>query len=171
MPNESQNPNTSEYSADLLPRHVELLKKSAISTEVAEARGYRSLKSRDDLQERDFLSRQGSVPALAIPVHDVNGRVPFVLIRPNQPRSKGGRIIKYEQPKNTTLRLDVPPLAHAALPDTSKSLWIADGPREADSLVSTRSDLCRRLGLSGMATFSENELGPTCASRLGKGPP
>jgi len=121
---------------ELLPQHVLLLERSHISPEVAKARGYRSLKSRDDIRQIGFQPRQGNVPALAIPVHTVNRQVAFFLIRPDQPRSKGHRIIKYEQPKNTSLRLDVPPSAYAALSVPSKVLWIADGPRQADAVVS-----------------------------------
>jgi hypothetical protein len=125
------------YSNALLSQHVEFLTQSAISPEVAQARGYRSLNSRKEIQDLGFQPRQGNVPALAIPIRDVHGKEAYSLIRPDTPRVKNNRKIRYEQPQGTVLKLDVPTSTRPALSDPSKALWIADGPRQADSLVSS----------------------------------
>ena len=59
--------------------------------------------------------------------------------RPDDPREdaeKPGKFTKYEQPARTGVALDVPPQAHPALSDPSKRLWIVEGEKKADSLVS-----------------------------------
>jgi hypothetical protein len=153
MPDESSSVTTPKYSCDLLPQHAAILSKSAISPEVAEARGYYSLKSRADVKRLGFLPRQGNVPALGIPIRDVHRRVPFVLIRPDQPRRKDLRTIKYEQPKNTILTLDVPPSVHPILCDPSKPLWVVDGPRQADAMASSGVACVATLGYRSWRHF------------------
>ena len=60
------------YPADLLPQHLELIKNSAISPEVARARGYWSAKTRKELVQLGFQPRQGNVPALVMLMSDVD---------------------------------------------------------------------------------------------------
>src|SRR3972149_11817192 len=60
-------------SPDLRPQHAALLKASAISDEVAKARGYRSVDQKARLTELGFASTQARVPALLIPVWAVHG--------------------------------------------------------------------------------------------------
>jgi hypothetical protein len=69
----------------------------------------------------------------------VNGECRFHRARPDNPREdadKPGKFTKYEQPAKTGVALDVPPQAHSALSDPSKRLWIVEGEKKADSLVS-----------------------------------
>src|SRR5438093_5395507 len=59
----------------LLAHHAALLTASAISDEVASARGYRSVERKARLTELGFSVRQARVPALLIPVWSVAGNV------------------------------------------------------------------------------------------------
>jgi Domain of unknown function (DUF3854) len=45
-------------------------------------------------------------------------------------------VIKYEQPPGTSLALDVPRASQPHLGDPTKRLWIVEGEKKADSLVS-----------------------------------
>ena len=53
----------------LSPKHLCMLKEeSAISDEIIEARGYRTITSKDELEELGFARSQCHVPGLLIPV-------------------------------------------------------------------------------------------------------
>jgi Domain of unknown function (DUF3854) len=115
-----------------------LVAESGISLEVIEARGYWTCEDPDDLVDLGFSKPQRRAPALVIPIHDVTGTVRFHRIRPDNPRispQRPDRVIKYEQPAGTPVVLDVPPLAREDLRDTGKRLWITEGEKKADALV------------------------------------
>src|ERR687889_701927 len=63
----------------------------------------------------------------------------FHRIRPDVPRpdaQKPGKVIKYDQPAGVPVALDVPLLAHEDLLDRTRMLWIVEGEKKADTLVS-----------------------------------
>jgi hypothetical protein len=123
-------------SAPLQPHHQALIAASAISSEVASARGYRSVTSEKELAQLGF-SRTQRLPGLVFPVRDVNGNIAFDQLRPDKPRlAKNGKAIKYETPYGAALVVDVPPAARADIRDPMKPLWITEGARKADSAVS-----------------------------------
>jgi len=153
MPEHDQPQSDDKYPNHLLPQHLGLLTKARLSAEVVRLRGYRSAKSRKDLLDLGFQPRQGNVPALVIPIHGVDGQKVNHLIRPDSPRIKQERRIKYELPKGTTLRIDVPPACLVALADTTKELWIADGPIQADAMASARLTCIALLGPHGWRHF------------------
>lgn len=116
-----------------------LLKESSISPEDILARGYFTASSPEQLRELGFDEYQRRTPALVIPVHGTNGGPAFYRARPDDPReyrSDPGKFCKYEQPVGTGVVLDVPPRARPMLSDSSKRLWIVEGEKKADSLVS-----------------------------------
>jgi Domain of unknown function (DUF3854) len=124
----------------LSPEHKRALEEeSAIAPEVISERGYRTATDARELEELGFSRNQRRVPALVIPVHGVDKRLRFYRVRPDDPREdaeKPGKFTKYEQPASTGVALDVPPQAHPALSDPAKRLWIVEGEKKADSLVS-----------------------------------
>jgi len=122
---------------ELQPQHKKLIDDSAVAPEVASARGYRSITTKAELQQLGFKPAQCRVPALFIPVRGLDGSVVSYQIRPDHPRlNKAGKIIKYETPKGSSMRLDIPPSALAALGDPRVPLVITEGVRKADSAVS-----------------------------------
>lgn len=122
---------------DLAPQHRDLLTDSAISDEVAESRGYWTATRRSELERLGFKRAQQNVPALVIPIRDSRGRIVTYQVRPDQPRiSDTGRAIKYETPGDTVPALDVPPGAREGLSHPVAPLWITEGARKADSMVS-----------------------------------
>jgi Domain of unknown function (DUF3854) len=124
----------------LSPEHRRALQEeSAIAPEIISERGYFTSTDPAELEELGFARFQRRVPALVIPVHGVNGECRFHRARPDDPREdadKPGKFTKYEQPAKTGVALDVPPQARSALSDPSKRLWIVEGEKKADSLVS-----------------------------------
>lgn len=124
-------------TADLFDQHLSFLSGRAISAAVAEARGYSSTVLPAWLHDQGF-SRSVSqrIPGLVIPVHDVNGTVPFVQFRPDHPQVLNGKTRKYEIPRFTRLVVDVPPQVLGKMGDPAIPLWITESPPKADAGVS-----------------------------------
>ncbi len=120
----------------LLPQHRKLIEDSAILPDVAKERGYRSVVVRAELRRMGFSDLQARVPALFLPVHGVTGEIIACQIRPDQPRMKEGKLVKYETPPKTKMVLDVPPQCRAALADRSVPLLFTEGIRKGDSAAS-----------------------------------
>jgi hypothetical protein len=128
--------NPAEESS-LLPQHERLIRTvSAIAPEIAVARGYRSLTVRADATRLGFGDAQARVPALLVPIWTVHGEIGSYQLRPDTPRVKNNKAIKYETPRGSTMLLDVPPGSRPALGDPSIPLLITEGPRKADSASS-----------------------------------
>ena len=123
---------------ELLPRHQALLKASAISDEVARARGYWSATTKGELAALGFGPSQQRVPALVVPVWSVAGETATYQIRPDDPRvhPRTGKIVKYETPACAHMVLDVPPAGRQWVLDPSRPLFITEGVRKADSATS-----------------------------------
>ena len=85
----------------LLEHHEALIRGSAISQEVSDARGYRSVTTKAELKRLGFSERQARVPALLLPIWDVYGEIACYQIRPDLPRISKGKPVKYETPRGT----------------------------------------------------------------------
>jgi len=120
----------------LLPQHQALIDASGIIPEVAAARGYRSITAGKELMTMGFSSTQRRVPCLVLPLHSVHGNSPYPQIRPDLPRLRRGKLVKYETPTGVAMRIDVPPSIRDRLGDPHEPLWITEGIRKADSAVS-----------------------------------
>lgn len=125
----------------LLPHHAQMIMDSAIAAGVATERGY--FTATETIHLRGFgwhrsrtLSRL--LPALVIPVRGVldSGAVSHALVRPDNPRSRKGKLVKYEAPLGARNVLDVPPRVRHDLGDPSVPLWVVEGAKKADALVS-----------------------------------
>jgi hypothetical protein len=123
-------------SERLLPQHAALLRASAISDEVATARGYRSMEQKARLTELGFSHAQARVPALLIPIIGVHGDIVLYQLRPDTPRIRDGKAVKYETPTGARMALDVPPACRAALADPRIPLFVTEGVRKADAAAS-----------------------------------
>ncbi len=128
---------TGDYGESLLPHHAKLLRDSAITPEVARARGYLSVEKKCELEELGFSRPQRRVPALLIPIRNTRGEVVLHQIRPDNPRCKSnGKPLKYETPLKARMALDVPPATREGIDDPSLPLVITEGARKADAGVS-----------------------------------
>ena len=124
----------------LAERHERMLiEESGIDPEVLSERGYYTVTDAGELKGLGFVGAQLRIPALAIPVCDVDGRYAFTRIRPDYPRpdmTRPDRVVKYEQPPNTGVVLDVPKRCQPYLTDTERPLWVVEGEKKADCLAS-----------------------------------
>ena len=120
----------------LLPQHSALIRESAISEQVAVARGYRSVTEKRELNGL-FGPVQQRTPGLLIPLHDVYGERRSYQLRPDDPRvGKDGKQIKYETPRGLKMMLDCPPSTLGHVRDPKVTLWVTEGVRKADALAS-----------------------------------
>lgn len=100
----------------LLAEHFEQLHhESGISIEVIKERGYESVLGKKRLEELGFSKAQRRTPGILIPVWGVTGEVIGHMYRPDHPRESGDRQVKYENPRSSAIRLDVPPRCHPQL--------------------------------------------------------
>lgn len=120
----------------LLPQHQRLIEESQIASDVAAARGYRSITTKADARRLGFADAQCNVPALLIPVWGVDGEIATYQLRPDTPRVKDGKPLKYETPAGSRMALDVPRGIRGLLGDPAVPLVITEGARKADSAVS-----------------------------------
>ena len=136
-----------EFGLGLFKQHVELLRPSAISAEVARERGTCRSRQKRGPEQAGFSPVQRRVPGLLIPVQGVDGNVVGHEYRPDNPPTESGRTLEYEKPAGSANRLDVPPRVRAMLRDPSVPLWVTEGARKVDAAV-TAGLAC--VGLAGV---------------------
>jgi hypothetical protein len=143
--------------------HFTMLREgSGISEEVIRARGYRTITDPRELGALNFTPVQQRTPGLLLPGHAPDGSNGFCTFRPDSPRQARGRngkltdrIVKYEIPKSTGMRLDCPPLCRSQILDPAIPLWITEGQKKADALVT--HGLCA-IALLGVWNFKGKNL-------------
>lgn len=134
---------------------------SGISEEVIDARGYRTVDKKIELEKLGFSKAQRNVPGMLIPVWSPNEEIVIYQYRPDEPRIKDGKPVKYETPTGTRMVLDVHPFAREMLGDPSVPLLITEGIKKGDALVSR--GLCA-VALLGVWNFrGKNEKGGLAA--------
>lgn len=150
--------------------HLKMLREeSGISDEVITARGYRTVTDERELIPLGFSTVQRRTPGLLIPGHGPDGGNGFYSFRPDSARviedkrrrepdgNYKQRVIKYETPSGSGVRLDCPPVCLEQIKDPTTPLWITEGAKKADALASR--GLCA-VSLSGVWSFKgKNEFG------------
>lgn len=138
----------------LSAEHRKMLEQeSGIRPEVIEARGYFTAQTKAELARLGFSRAQQLAPALGIPIRNPTGQIANHQIRPDNPRKvkkKGSdkeSTLKYETLKGSRLSLDTNPLSISKLADPSEPLWITEGSKKVDALVT--HGLCA-VGLMGV---------------------
>ncbi len=126
----------------LSPAHRRMLfEESGIGARVAVKRGYRTVTSKAELERLGFGRSQRNVPALLMPIYSPTGEIVLYQSRPNEPRiGKRGKPIKYETPSGASMALDVHPFCRERLGDPTAPLFITEGIKKGDALVSR--ELC-----------------------------
>lgn len=133
---------------ELLPQHRKLLEASAINAGLARRRGYFSVANAAALRQLGFSQAQSArVPALVIPLWSAHGAVAFHQARPDRPRLRDGKPVKYESPNGTRMALDVHPVTRPRLSDPSRPLIVTEGIRKADSALTQGVDALALLGV------------------------
>lgn len=154
----------STFSPDLphlLIRHLDHLMASAINIDTIRARGYKTVMGKTDLQKAGFSKAQQRYPGILMPIHGVQGKVAGYQYRPDSPRMDNARqrAIKYENPRGSSVQLDVPPACLKALGDPDRPAWFTEGIKKVDALAS--AGVCA-IGLTGVWGFKgKNPMGGT----------
>ena len=121
-------------------RHLQHLLASGISHDVIRERGYRSTAGGAELLELGFSRKQARLSGILIPLYSPLGGDPLWQLRPDEPRRevKGNKvkIRKYELAPRAENRLDAHPRVQPHLKNVTIPLWITEGTKKADSLIS-----------------------------------
>jgi hypothetical protein len=124
--------------AILSARHRHMLAvESAITPEVIQARGYRTIENSEELLDLGYRPDQVRTPGLLVPLYDMWGDVSSYQYRPDSPRKDSeGRLIKYETRTGYRQVLDANPIVSERLRDPSEPLIVTEGARKADAAIS-----------------------------------
>lgn len=117
------------------PQHLDALAASGITPEHARARGYETITDRRRLAEIGITAAGRNVPGLLVPLLRADGSTWGYQYRPDAPRLRDGRPVKYETPYRQRNGLDVPPGAGPMLADPAVPLWITEGAKKSDAGV------------------------------------
>src|SRR5215211_3624607 len=121
----------------LAEQHRRRIRASAIASDIALARDYRSIIVKAELRRLGFTDAQCRVPALLIPVWSVFGEIGNYQLRADDPRiDRRGKAVKYELPRGALMLLDAHPSIREQLGDPSIPLWITEGIFKADAAIS-----------------------------------
>lgn len=132
----------------LSPEHEHsLVSESGIAADVIAGRGYQTITVRAELRRLGFSDIQARVPALLIPVWSARGEVALYQARPDQPRIRNGKAVKYETPAGSHMVIDTHPSVVRYLPDPRTPLYITEGIKKGDALVSRGACALALLGV------------------------
>jgi hypothetical protein len=110
---------------------------SAITAEVIQARGYRTIEDPEELLNLGYQDYQAITPGLLLPLYDMWGNVSSSQHRPDDPRKNGeGKLIKYESRAGHGQVLDANPILGERLRDPKEPLIVTEGARKADAAIS-----------------------------------
>ena len=122
----------------LSDRHRHMLEiESAITTEVIQARAYRTMEDPGELLSLGFKHYQAITPGLLVPLYDMLGNVSSYQYRPDDPRKNAeGKLVKYETRDGHRQVLDANPILGERLRDPKEPLIVTEGARKADAAIS-----------------------------------
>jgi hypothetical protein len=114
-----------------------LFEESRLSARVAVKRGYRTLTRKSELVRLGFGRSQRSTPTLLVPIWSPAGEIVLYQSRPDEPRiGKHGKPVRYETSVGARMTLDVHPFSQGRLGDPNAPLFVTEGVKKGDSLVS-----------------------------------
>lgn len=122
----------------LLPHHRTMLEAgSAIAPETISARGWFSVTEKKTLDQLGFGRSLQYIPTLVAPIHGVVAdEPPWYMHRPDDTPVKGGRPRKYLIPFGMRMALDINPLVRANLANAEWPLFVTEGAKKVDALIS-----------------------------------
>ncbi len=113
--------------------HAKMLAASGIPPEHAVARGYETIVDSRRLAAIGIVkAARGRVPGLLIPLLRRDGSTWGYQYRPDDPRLRDDKPIKYETPWEQRNGLDIPPGMGDLLDDPCVPLWVTEGSKKAD---------------------------------------
>jgi len=131
IPQPDYTPEPGGSAPSLSDEHRRMLyEESGIDPDVAAERGYRTVKRRAELEEfPEWQRRLG----LYIPTNSPDGITRSCQLRPNRPRKAK---LRYESPERSQVILDVHPRAREEVRLGEGDLFVVEGAKKADALVS-----------------------------------
>jgi hypothetical protein len=114
--------------------HLQMLAASGITPEAAGLRCYETISAADKrrLSEVRITPAGRRIPGLLIPLLDIRGSVWGYQYRPDSPRLRSGKPVKYETPTDQRNGLDVPPGVGAQLGNPAVPMFVTEGTKKAD---------------------------------------
>jgi predicted transcriptional regulator len=113
-------------------QHLAMLTASGITAEHAAARGYETITDTARLTEINVVRPGRRTAGLLVPQLRADGSTWGYQYRPDEPRLRSGKPVKYETPWQQRNGLDVPPGVGAKLSDPTVPLFITEGVKKAD---------------------------------------
>ena len=117
----------------IVDHHLDMLAASSITAEHASARGYETIRDPRRLAELGITKAGQRTQGLLVPQLRVDGSTWGYQYRPDSPRERNGKTVKYETPINQRNGIDVPPGVGPKLGDPSVPLWVTEGVKKADA--------------------------------------
>jgi putative DNA primase/helicase len=124
---------STNYGIAIFPQHAAMLHASGITVEQARARNYQSVDTKRRVRELGITRAGCNVPGLLIPSRRVDGSIWGFQYRPDEPRERAGKVVKYETPTSQRNGIDVPPGVGDRLGDPAVELWVTEGVKKADA--------------------------------------
>lgn len=121
-----------QWGMGILPQHRAMLAASGITPEFARRRGYVSVDTKVRVRTLGITRAGCNVPGLLIPSLRVDGSTWGFQYRPDSPRQRSGKTVKYETPTGQRNGIDVPPGVADMLGDPTCELWVTEGVKKAD---------------------------------------
>jgi hypothetical protein len=113
--------------------HLDMLTASGITPEHAAARGYETISDPRRLAELRIVKDGRRTRGLLVPQLRRDGSTWGYQYRPDHPRERKGKVVKYETPWQQRNGIDVPPGVGDSLDDPAVPLWITEGVKKADA--------------------------------------
>lgn len=121
-----------QWGMSILPQHRAMLAASGITPEIARRRGYVSVDTKVRVRTLGITRAGCNVPGLLIPSRRIDGSTWGFQYRPDSPRQRSGKTVKYETPTGQRNGIDVPPGVADMLGDPTRELWVTEGVKKAD---------------------------------------
>jgi DNA polymerase I-like protein with 3'-5' exonuclease and polymerase domains len=146
----------------MLPQHLEDLRRSGLADATIDALHLESL---DDPQAaRQLLGwpvpgRLG--PFLKFPFFEADGSVNgYARLKPDHPRTKDNKLVRYESPKGQPNRAYIPPAVAALLADASKPLCLSEGEKKSAKATQEGFPCIGLVGVWGWQAKRDHQGGP-----------
>src|SRR5689334_19234735 len=107
--------------------HRAMLAASGITPEHAAARGYETIRDPRRLALLGIAKGGQRTQGLLVPQLRVDGSAWGYQYRPDHPRERNGKVVKYETPTGQRNGIDVPPGVAPMLGDPNVALWVTEG--------------------------------------------
>lgn len=138
----------------LAERHLrELRDDSGIPEQLIAERGYRTVTDPGELLALGFDDYQARTPCLLVPLHGVDRSNGRYAIKPDSPRIRDAKLVKYDFQPGQKPIIDVPVRCLPTIADATVPLYLTEGAKKADCLAGLG---CCALDLWGVHNWYAN---------------